>query len=189
MFAERGFVAATMEEIAERAQVSKPLVYQHFGGKQGLYSVVVDQEMDQIVTEITLAISSGTSRERAERAAVAFLSYVKDSPAGFAVLSHDAPAGRGKNSMSSVMSEVAERVGVVLKQTFKETGYDPENVPIYAHALVGMVSFVAQWWMETRTPSVEVVASHVVSLAWVGLHKLPRHPKPIEVSGKQDGPG
>ena len=57
MFAKRGYEAASVEEIADKAKVSKPIVYEHFGGKEGLYAVVVDREMDYVVTRIAEAIS------------------------------------------------------------------------------------------------------------------------------------
>lgn len=177
VFAERGYEATTVEEIASRAKVSKPIVYQHFGGKEGLYAVIVDREMARIVTAISRAISSGSPRDRAEHAALAFLEYVRDHPAGFSVLSHDAPAG--DSSMSSVMSEVAERVTDVFAAALGEAGYDTSAAPIYAHALVGMVCFVGQWWVDTRKPPVEEVAAHITALAWMGLRHLPKAPEPV----------
>src|SRR5688572_33365070 len=82
VFAKRGFEAAAMEEIADRAKVSKPVVYEHFGGKEGLYAVIVDREMDYVVRRIVEAISVGSPRERSEAASLAFLTYVKDQQIG-----------------------------------------------------------------------------------------------------------
>jgi AcrR family transcriptional regulator len=178
-FAERGFEAVSVEELADRAKVSKPILYQHFGGKEGLYAVVVDREMERIVGLISDAISSGTPSERVERAATAFLRYVQDDPEGFAVLSHDTPAGTSEGSLSSVLNDVAVRVGSIFASEFKKAGYNPRHAPIYAHALVGMVTFVGQWWVAVRKPSVEVVASHIAALAWMGLRQLPKKPRPI----------
>jgi AcrR family transcriptional regulator len=176
LFAKRGYEATSVEEIAERARVSKPIVYEHFGGKEGLYAVVVDREMEHVVTRIAESISSGTPRERVERAALAFLTYVKEQPDGFAVLSRDAPVGSGRGGMSSLLNDVAERVGDVFAAAFKQAGYDPKIAPVYAHALVGMVTFVGQWWTETRKLPVEKVASHISALAWMGLRHLPKRP-------------
>ncbi|TFH25599.1 MAG: TetR/AcrR family transcriptional regulator [Myxococcales bacterium] len=176
-FAEKGFEGISVEEIADRAKVSKPILYQHFGGKEGLYAVVVDREMEQVVTIISEAISTGTPRERVEAAALAFLRYVKDNPEGFAVLSHDTPVGVRDGTLSSVLNEVADRVGNVFASSFKAAGYSPTVAPIYAHALVGMVSFVGQWWVDVRKPSVETVASHISALAWMGLRRLPKKPE------------
>jgi AcrR family transcriptional regulator len=176
VFAERGYEATSVEEIAERAKVSKPIVYEHFGGKEGLYAVIVDREMERVVALITEAISTGSARERLESAALAFLAYVKDEPAGFAVLSRDAPVTTATGGMSGLLNEVADRVGKVFASELKQGGFDQKAAPIYAHALVGMVTFVGQWWTESRKPSVDTVARHLTALAWMGLRHLPRKP-------------
>ena len=68
LFAEKGFDATSVEEIAQRAGVSKPVVYEHFGGKEGLYAVVVDREMSALLNTITGALTStGHPRELLER--------------------------------------------------------------------------------------------------------------------------
>src|SRR5262245_1213010 len=177
VFAQRGYEAVSVEEIAAEANVSKPIVYQHFGGKEGLYAVLVDREMDRIVAQMSEAIATGTPRERVERAVLAFLTYVRDEPDGFVVLSRDAPLSLAQGGMSSLLNDVAERVGRVFTATLKQAGYDPKSAPIYAHALVGMVTFVGQWWTETCTPAVEEVARHLAALAWMGLRHLPRRPQ------------
>ena len=186
VFAERGFEAVSVEELADRAKVSKPILYQHFGGKEGLYAVIVDREMERLVEQVSVAISTGSSSERVECASLAFLTYVKDNPDGFAVLSHDIPAGAIEGSMSSVLNTVAERVGDIFAAEFRKAGYNVRNAPIYAHALVGMVAFVGQWWVEARKPSVETVASHIAALAWTGLRNLPKTPRPIAKTRARD---
>jgi AcrR family transcriptional regulator len=177
LFAKRGYEATAVEEIADRAKVSKPIVYEHFGGKEGLYAVVVDREMDYVVRRIAEAISTGSPRERVERAALAFLTYVKDHPDGFAVLSRDAPIAAARGGMSSLLNDVAERVGDQFASAFKNAGYDAKAAPIYAHALVGMVTVVGHWWTDVRKPAVEEVASHIAALAWMGLRHLPKRPR------------
>ena len=186
VFAKRGYEGASMEEIADRAKVSKPIVYEHFGGKEGLYAVIVDREMDYVVRRIVEAIAAGTPRERVERASLAFLTYVKDQPDGFAVLSQDSPLSATRGRLSSLLNDLAERVGDIFASSFKQAGYDPKAAPIYAHALVGMVAFVGQWWTETeKPPAAETVASHVAALAWMGLRHLPKRPAPIVGRGKK----
>src|SRR5919109_2074099 len=72
VFAKRGYEATSVEEIAEHAKVSKPIIYEHFGGKEGLYAVVVDREMEYVVRRIAEAIAAGAPRERPEGGALAF---------------------------------------------------------------------------------------------------------------------
>ena len=183
VFARRGYEAASREEIAERARVSKPIVYEHFGGKEGLYAVVVDREVEHIVARIVEAMSTGSPRERLERAALAFLTYVKERPDGFGVLLRDAAPSRRSGQMPALMYDLADRVGGVFAEQFRNAGYDAKSAPIYAHALVGMVAFVGQWWTESRKPPpAETVASHLAALAWMGLRHLPRRPTLLTTS-------
>ena len=177
VFAERGYGATSVEEIALRAKVSKPILYDHFGGKEGLYAVVVDREMEYILNRIAEAVTSGSPRARLEKATLAYLTYVRERPQGFAVLLRDAPQRQLNGGMPALMYELADRIGDVFTEQFREAGYDPKSAPIYAHALVGMVAFVGQWWTEDdNPPSVETIASHIAALAWRGLRQLPRKP-------------
>jgi len=176
VFAKHGYEGTSVEEIAKRAKVSKPIVYEHFGGKEGLYAVIVDREMDYVERRISEAISSGSPRERVERASLEFLSYVRDHPDGFAVLSQDSPLSSSRGTISSLLNDLAERVGDVFVSALKEAGYDTKAAPIYANALIGMVTFVGRWWTETRKPPIEDVAKHISALAWMGLRHLPKRP-------------
>jgi AcrR family transcriptional regulator len=188
LFAERGYEATSVEEIADRAKVSKPIVYEHFGGKEGLYAVVVDREIEHIVASIESAVSSGSPRERLEGAALAFLTYVEERPDGFAVLLRDAPPSKRGGEMPALMYDLADRVGGIFSELFRTAGYDAKAAPIYAHALVGMVAFVGQWWTEARKPPpAEMVASHIAALAWMGLRHLPKKPTPL-VKTKRPAP-
>jgi beta-glucosidase-like glycosyl hydrolase len=101
---------------------------------------------------------------------------VKDRPDGFAVLSRDAPANVG---MASLLAEVADRVGQIFAAEFKKAGFNTKAAPIYAQALIGMVTFVGQWWQEDQRMSVEEAASHISALAWMGLRHLPKQPAKV----------
>src|SRR5206468_10643626 len=155
-------------------------------GKEGLYAVIVDREVEHIVGRIVEAISSGSPRERLERAALAFLTYVKERPNGFAVLVRDTAPSKRSGEMPALMYDLADRVGNIFAEQFRKAGYDAKAAPIYAHALVGMVAFVGQWWMESRKRlPAETVASHIAALAWMGLRHLPKRPRLLGTSGRR----
>src|SRR3954453_196187 len=78
LFAEKGFEATSIEEIASRAGVSKPVVYEHFGGKEGLYAVVVDREMRNLMELITSALTGTNPRALVEQAALALLTHIEE---------------------------------------------------------------------------------------------------------------
>ena len=98
LFAERGYEATSIEEIAQRAQVSKPVVYEHFGGKEGLYAVVVDREMSTLLSMITSSLTENRSRVRVERVALALLTYVEDHTDGFRILVRDSPVAAAEGT-------------------------------------------------------------------------------------------
>jgi AcrR family transcriptional regulator len=177
LFAERGYDAASIEEIAQRAHVSKPVVYEHFGGKEGLYAVVVDREMSTLLQMITSALDQNRSRIRVERVALALLTYVEERTDGFRILVRDQRVGAQEGTYSSLLNEAIGQVGYILAGDFARRGLDPDLAPLYAQALVGMVSTTATWWLDERKPSKEVVAAHLVNLCWNGLTNLESDPQ------------
>lgn len=175
VFAERGFEGASVEEIAARAGVSKPVVYEHFGGKEGLYAVVVDREMVRLEGLITESLAHGRSKQRIERAVLALLSYVEEHTDGFQILVRDVTPG-GEQSYSTMLNDAVTQVSHILGQAFVRSGLDAAFATLYAQALVGMVSMTAQWWLDVRTPSKEEVAAHIVNLSWNGLAGMKANP-------------
>jgi AcrR family transcriptional regulator len=176
VFAERGFDGASVEEIASRAGVSKPVVYEHFGGKEGLYAVVVDREVRHLLGMMREALREGSARVLLEQAAVALLDYVEQSSDGFRILVRDSPIGSASGSFMSIISDIGTRVEGILVDEFKRRGFDAKAAPMYAQMLVGMVGTTGQWWLDARKPAKEVVAAHLVNLAWNGLAGLEKKP-------------
>ncbi len=176
LFAERGFEATSIEEIAARAKVSKPVVYEHFGGKEGLYAVVVDREMQRLLGSFTSALQGSKPRELLEQAAFVLLDYIEDETDGFRILIRDSPVASATGTFSSLISEIATQVEYILEGQFSERGYETKLAGLYSQALVGMVALTGQWWLEVRKPEKEEVAAHLVNLAWNGLSHLEGQP-------------
>jgi len=176
LFAERGFDGTAIEEIAARAGVSKPIVYEHFGGKEGLYAVVVDREVRAMIERLSTALTSGHPRELLEQAAIALLDYIENETDGFRVLVRESPVLSAESNFSSVLNDVAHQVEHILGVQFKQRGYDRKLSELYAQALVGMVALTGRWWLDVRKPNKEAVAAHLVNLAWNGLSHLDAKP-------------
>ena len=176
LFAQKGYEATSVEEIAAHAEVSKPVVYEHFGGKEGLYAVVVDREVRALLDGVTGALTAGRAHELVEQAALALLDYIENNSDGFRILVRDSPVGSSTGSFISILSDVATRVEHILAENFKRRGLDPKNAPMYAQMLVGMVALTGQWWLDARKPKKPDVAAHLVNLAWNGLSGLEAKP-------------
>ncbi|WP_199423024.1 TetR/AcrR family transcriptional regulator [Actinotalea solisilvae] len=177
LFAEKGFEGTSVEEIASRAQVSKPVVYEHFGGKEGVYAVVVDREIRALTGALIGALEQGGHPQvLVERTALALLTYIETSTDGFRILVRDSPVAQATGTFSSLIGDVAAQVEHLLGAQFTKRGLDPRTAPIYAQMLVGMVALTGQHWLDTRSPKKEEVAAHLVNLAWYGLSGLQRRP-------------
>jgi AcrR family transcriptional regulator len=191
LFAEKGFDATSIEEIAAKAKVSKPVVYEHFGGKEGLYAVVVDREMEHLLDRVTGALSGGDPRELLEQAALALLDYVYDDTDGFRILVRDSPVAASTGTFASLISDIASQVEYILAREFKSRGLETKLAGLYSQALVGMVALTGQWWLEARKPKRDEVAAHLVNLAWNGLSHLEAKPRllPRRQKRSDDRPG
>ncbi len=191
LFAEKGFEAVTVEEIAAKAKVSKPIVYEHFGGKEGLYAVVVDRELAYLLGSFTdaLAIEDDVHpRVLLERAGLALFDYIDRYPDGFRILVRDTPAhaeedakgrkggGAVTGSFGGVIVDVAARVEYLLARQFKQHGLPTKWAPMYSQMLVGMVAQTGQWWLDVRKPRKEELVAHLVNLAWNGLQHMESKP-------------
>ena len=176
LFAERGFDATSTEEIANRAGVSRPVVYEHFGGKEGLYAVVIDREMQSLLERVTSALTGGHPRVLLEQAALALLTYIEEESDGFRILVRDSPVAQATGNFSSLINDIARQVEYVLAAEFKRRRFDTRLAEMYSQMLVGMVALTGQWWLDARKPKREEVAAHLVNLAWNGLSGL--EPKP-----------
>lgn len=180
LFAEKGFEGTSVEEIAARAKVSKPVVYEHFGGKEGLYAVIVDREVDTLLTSLTRALTTGRHpRVTVEQAALALLDYIDANTDGFRILVRDSPVAQATGTFSSLIGDVASQVEHILAEQFDRQGMDVDAAPLYAQMLVGMIALTGQWWLEERSPSKEIVAAHLVNLAWNGLRGMEAEPSLI----------
>ncbi|MBV7295689.1 TetR/AcrR family transcriptional regulator [Corynebacterium sp. TAE3-ERU12] len=177
-FAQLGFDGASMEELAARAGVSKPVVYEHFGSKEVFYNAVVAEEMQRLEGVIAEVISLGRARVRIERAVLALLTYVEENPDGFSIVVRDPASTEG---FKTLLGNATGRVAHILGQAFTRANLDESTAVLYAQAMVGMVSQTAQWWLDERgtedAPDKETVAAHVVNLCWNGLAGMEVNPQ------------
>ncbi|GAA1378577.1 TetR/AcrR family transcriptional regulator [Luteococcus sanguinis] len=179
VFAQRGFEGTSVEEIAAQADVSKPVVYEHFGGKEGLYAVVVDREMRSLHEAIRSALTTpeATSRQLIEYGALALMDYLDENPDGFRILARDSSIVSTEGSFASILSDIVTRVEDLLADPLARHGFDTQFAGLYAQALVGLVALAGQSWLDTREPPKEVVAAHLVNLAWNGMANLTPAPQ------------
>ena len=177
LFAERGYEGTSVEEIAASAGVSKPVVYEHFGGKEGLYAVVVDREATRLDHDIRKALTmpNVSYRDVLELGTLALLDYIEECPEGFRILSRDTGPG-ASGSYASILSDITASVEGLLMAPLERHGFEPRLASVFAQSLVGIVSMAGQIWVENQEFSKDDLAAQMVNLAWNGLSRLEHSP-------------
>ncbi|MBD7996103.1 TetR family transcriptional regulator [Arthrobacter sp. Sa2CUA1] len=188
LFALRGLEGATIEDIAAGAGVSKPVVYEHFGSKEALYTEVVDTEFNRLLAAVTEALGADAGpRVLLERAAYSLLDYIENHTDGFRILVRDAPPSQPEGTFSTLLSRIAADVEHILAKEFSSRGLRAEMGGMYAQMLVGMVAMTGQWWLDARSPDKATVAAHLVNLSWNGLTGLQEAPVLEHIPGGMPG--
>ena len=177
LFAEKGFEAVTIEEIASKAGVSKPVVYEHFGSKDGLYAVIVDREMNILLGSISDSLTARAPRALLEQATRALFDYIESREDGFRVLVRDSPVAQNTGNFASLLRDVASQVDERLAKEFDRNSFPAKFAPMYSNMFVGMVALTGQWWLDVRKPKKDEVVAHVVNLAWNGIVGLEKKPQ------------
>jgi len=176
LFADKGFEAVSVEEIANKANVSKPVVYEHFGGKEGLYAVLVDREMNYLLRSFEDALHGSNPRLLLEQAGMALFDYIDAYPDGFRILVRDSPISQTSGTFASLIIDVAAQVEHLLANEFAAHKMDKKLARMYSQMLVGMVVLTGQWWLDVRKPKKDDVVAHMVNLAWNGLAHMEAKP-------------
>jgi len=175
VFVAQGYHAAAMDDIAERAGVSKPVLYQHFPGKLDLYLALLDASCDAVIDQCRRALASTHDNKlRVAAAMAAFYSYVAADDGAFRLVFEsdltNEPAVR--EHVERVTSECAAMIADVIHD---DTQLPPEPSRLLAVSLVGMAQVSARFWMSESSAMTQEQAVELVSgLAWRGIRGYPR---------------
>jgi AcrR family transcriptional regulator len=175
VFVARGYHAAAMDEIAERAGVSKPVLYQHFPGKLDLYLALLDESVDSLVASVRDALRSTTeNKQRVSATFNAYFEYVGEQGQAYRLvfesdLSNE-PAVRER--LDRGQYECAELVSQVVRE---DAGIPDDEAHLLSIAMVGMAQVSARYWLSSHGHITRQAAEQMVArLAWRGISGWPR---------------
>ena len=175
VFVAQGYHAAAMDEIAERAGVSKPVLYQHFPGKLDLYLALLDESVDELVGIVRGALSSTTdNKQRVPATFQAFFDFVSSSGEAFRLvfesdLSNE-PAVRER--LDRTMRDCAEMISQFIRE---DAGLRDDEARLLGMALVGMAQVSSRYWLSTDRAIPKDAAEQLLArLAWRGISGWPR---------------
>ncbi|RYU14096.1 TetR/AcrR family transcriptional regulator [Nocardioides iriomotensis] len=175
VFVAQGYHAAAMDDIAERAGVSKPVLYQHFPGKLELYLALLDQSCDTIVERCREALdSTEDNKQRVAATMNVFYDYVANAHGAFRLVFEsdltNEPAVRER--VDRVTRDCAEAITEVIHT---DTGLPAEQSRLLSVSLVGMAQVSARFWLDDRGDVDQREAAGLIAgLAWRGIRGFPR---------------
>jgi AcrR family transcriptional regulator len=175
VFVAQGYHSAAMDDIAERAGVSKPVLYQHFPGKMDLYLALLEQSSDRIIDATRSALESTQDNKMRVLATMhVFYEYVADAQGAFRLVFEsdltNEPSVRAQ--VDRVTKECAAEIAKVISE---DTGLPAEAAYLLAVSLVGMAQVSARFWLDSGGGIDQSDAATLVAgLAWRGISRFPR---------------
>jgi AcrR family transcriptional regulator len=175
VFVAQGYHSAAMDDIADRAGVSKPVLYQHFPSKLELYLALLDHSCDTIIDACRVALAStDDNKQRVTATMHVFYNYVAGAHGAFRLVFESdltsEPSVRER--VERVTTECADEIADVIHE---DTGLPAEQSRLLAVSLVGMAQVSARFWLQDQRGIAKEDAAMLVSgLAWRGIRGFPR---------------
>jgi AcrR family transcriptional regulator len=173
VFAKNGFHSTSMNDVAEAAGVTKPVLYQHFDSKQDLYLALLDEVGARMITAITKATAGATSgRSQTELGFRAYFQWVADDHDAFLLL-FGFRSNRDEESTQAIRRITSEAASAIAPLIAADI--DPDHRRTLAHGLVGLAEGVSRRLVERgETFDPMVLGQQVADLAWAGLRAVHR---------------
>jgi len=185
LFAEHGYAATTMDDIAEAAGVTKPLVYQHFDSKRALYLELLDVVSLELVDRIVQSTAAAVGpRQQVELGFAGYFELMVDNEPAFRLLyERDAP---DDTELGAALLRVEETIAQAIDPLI-DAGLDPEHRRLLAHAVVGMAEGASRHWLDAHRGGTDAsetsfdreaeaarLAAQLADFAWAGLRQVHR---------------
>jgi AcrR family transcriptional regulator len=173
VFARHGFHSTSMNDVADAAGVTKPVLYQHFDSKQDLYMALLEEVGNRMITSITKATADVvTGREQTEVGFRSYFHWVAEDHDAFLLL-FGSRASRDDESTLAIRKITAEAALAVAPLIAADI--EPEHRRTLAHGLVGLAEGVSRYLIERGdTFDPDVLAQQVADMAWAGLRAVHR---------------
>ncbi len=184
VFVSQGYHAAAMDEIAERAGVSKPVLYQHFPSKLELYLALLDESVDTLLETVRNALRSNPDpKQRVAATFVAYFDYVGGAAEAYRLVFESDLSN--ETLVRDRLDRVQRECAAMVSQTVSEdTGLSEDEARLLSVGLVGMAQVTARYWLSTRKHIPREAAEQLVArLAWRGISGWPRS-EPRSESGE-----
>jgi AcrR family transcriptional regulator len=162
--------AATMEQLARQGGVTKPILYRHFGDRDGLINAIADGFSTELIGAIAASlVGSDQPRELLHSTVDTYLAFIERDPSLYRFLVQQASSSGGALQINPVIEAVSKQVAVVIGDQLRAAGADSGPAVPWAFGIVGLVHQAGDWWLDERTMTRETLTGYLTTLLWSGL--------------------
>ena len=171
---QRRGVAVSMDEIASEAGITKPVLYRHFGDKDGLYQALTERYVDELKTALKPATRAGEPRERLAAAIDAYLAYVEREPERYRFLLHASERPRTAGIVADFRRRHIAECAFTAEDNLRRAGIDPGFTEPWAQCVSGMIRAAGTSWLEVRSLPRDRLVDYLTTILWEGFSSLRR---------------
>jgi AcrR family transcriptional regulator len=177
--------SASMEQLAAQGGVTKPILYRHFGDREGLGRAIGEHYATVLLGRLAEPLESTEPRELLRRTVDAYLEFLEDEPHLYTFLTSGG-ARPDLEDAGAIVQAVARLVAVRIGDQMRALGLDAGGAEPYAYGVVGMVHQAGDWWIRHRTMSREALTGYLTRLLWSGFVGLAQEgaDDPATVAGR-----
>jgi AcrR family transcriptional regulator len=164
----------TMERLAAAGGVTKPILYRHFGDRDGLITAIAERFSGELLASVTQPLADGERtadpRELLESTVDAYVAFVERDPNLYRFLVRQAASRpEGRDRVESLIDTIAKQVAVVIGERLREMGADSGPAAVWAYGIIGFVHQACDWWLDDRTLSRQRLVAYLTALLWDGM--------------------
>jgi len=163
----------TMEQLAKAGGVTKPILYRHFGDRDGIISAIAERFSTDLLVSVTTPLSADSDARDLLRSTVdSYVGFIERDPNLYRFMVQHPPERNadGVASMSSLVDLIARQVAQVAGERLREAGRDSGAAVPWAYGIVGLVHQAGDWWVDDQTMSRDTLVNYLVALLWDGLN-------------------
>jgi AcrR family transcriptional regulator len=174
---------ASMEQIAAQGGVTKPILYRHFGDRDGLVDAIGEHYGTLLLERVGATLDGGSPEDLLHRTVDGYLEFLEADPELYSFLVRQTAPADLTQSVTGLIDVIGRRVAVVIGDRLRELGLDAGGAEPMAFGIVGMVHSAGDWWIRTRTMSRQALTLYLVTLLWNGFAGI------AQAAGPEQGAG
>lgn len=161
-----------MEQLAASGGVTKPILYRHFGDRDGLVRAIGEQYATLLVGRIAATLRGSTPEEMLWRTIDSYLEFLESDPELYAFLMRQPAGGAGIDEVNGLIDTIGRQVAVVVGDQLRAEGLDAGGAEPFGFGIVGMVHQAGDWWLRSRSMSRSALTTYLAELLWKGFEGL-----------------